>query len=234
MPSIRAVLALAAGAALLVGGCQSDGESMSAEATTSGESAATGALSVTATDAAHKPVADVEVELERALDCDLTNRVIFPGTSYTNHFTETTDEVGRAEFTGIPLGCYQVSAKDPAGVELKPGAQHEAFLTEEEPHQQLGLTFGKTSEGGKADCLAEEISEDLDIPEEQREAEATIVECEPNWSVIRWDVPGDSQRVVRYFGDKWVTYVAFPHNRCWKQAKYDGAPPTFEQYFQSC
>lgn len=234
MPTIRIALALAAGAVLLVSACQSNGEAMSAATTTVGDLAPTGALSVMATDADGKPVADVEIELERALDCDLTRRVISPGTSYTNHFTETTDDAGKAEFIDVPLGCYNVSAKDPDGVELESGSARAAFLTEQEPTQRLDLAFGKRAKDGAAECDAKEISEDLDVPEEQRAAEATIVECEPNWSIIRWDVPGDSQRVVRYFGDKWVTYVAFPNDRCWKQARHDGAPRSFEQYFQRC
>ncbi|MCE5287955.1 MAG: hypothetical protein LLG14_01785 [Nocardiaceae bacterium] len=230
--SIRAALALL-GAALLVSGCGS-GDSSNVSATTSGESAPTGVLKISTVDAHGKPVASVEVEIERALDCDMTRKAISPGTSFTNHFSGTTDKAGKVELKELPLGCYNISVDDPAGGQLAAGSPHAAFLTDVEPKQSLELKFGSSGHGSGGECDPKEISEDLDIPDEQKNAQATIVECEPNWSIISWDVPGDSQRAVRVFGDKWVTYVKFPTDRCWQQARHDGAPKSFQKYFQSC
>ncbi|MBX7432843.1 hypothetical protein JDV09_12105 [Mycobacterium sp. Y57] len=83
-------------------------------------------------------------------------------------------------------------------------------------------------------CNASEIANDLDLPEYQHNARAEITECEPPWAVIRWDTPGDSQRMVRHIRGEWRTYVAFPHQKCWGDATADDVPMAFEKYFPNC
>ncbi|MFY1620954.1 hypothetical protein [Micromonospora sp. WMMD736] len=83
-------------------------------------------------------------------------------------------------------------------------------------------------------CDAREISGDLDLPDYQRNARAEVTECEWPWAVIRWEVPGDSQRMVHLVDAKWRTYVAFPHRTCWDDARADGVPMAFQKYFGGC
>ncbi|MEU0544195.1 hypothetical protein ABZ319_30435 [Nocardia sp. NPDC005978] len=83
-------------------------------------------------------------------------------------------------------------------------------------------------------CAAATIVKDLKIDEWQRDAEATVTDCNGEWAFISWDSPGDNARIVYRAASKWADYVRFPHDRCWSEASAAGAPATLQKYFQSC
>lgn len=86
-----------------------------------------------------------------------------------------------------------------------------------------------------ARCAPEALVGDLDVPEEYAGAAVEVAECvEPGWAVVRWDVPGDSQRIARLVDGVWVQYVAFPHDVCRTQARTEGVPEELEVYFLGC
>lgn len=81
-------------------------------------------------------------------------------------------------------------------------------------------------------CAAQPIVGELDnLDEYLRGAKATVRECDGKWAVIVWDVPGDSQRIIRRAANRWTTYVQFPHNVCWAKASADGVPAQLRKYF---
>ncbi|WP_330249209.1 hypothetical protein OG874_22960 [Nocardia sp. NBC_00565] len=82
-------------------------------------------------------------------------------------------------------------------------------------------------------CSAEAIAADLDLSGQLLAATPTSTSCDGHWAIMVWDVPGDSQRLVRYVGTKWTTYVNFPHNVCWSNAAADGVPADLRHYFTS-
>ena len=83
-------------------------------------------------------------------------------------------------------------------------------------------------------CDPERIERDLGVADDLVAADPTVPECTAEWAVIRWDAPGDNQRVVRRVDSTWVDYVRFPHDRCWSQAEADGVPGPFRPYFLTC
>lgn len=83
-------------------------------------------------------------------------------------------------------------------------------------------------------CDPNRIERDLDVADVLIAANPTVAECTGDWAVIRWDVPGDSQRIVRRVDSSWADYVLFPHNQCWGKAAADGAPTAFRPYFTDC
>lgn len=83
-------------------------------------------------------------------------------------------------------------------------------------------------------CDPNRIEQDLDVADELVAANPTVAECTGDWAVIRWDAPGDNQRVVRLADSTWTDYVLFPHNQCWSKAEADGAPAPFRAYFTDC
>ncbi|MFI6569029.1 hypothetical protein [Nocardia fluminea] len=60
---------------------------------------------------------------------------------------------------------------------------------------------------------------------------ATIADCDGQWGVIRWDTPGDNQRLITRTSGTWTTYVGFPHDICWSIAVTDGVPERLRTYF---
>jgi hypothetical protein len=88
---------------------------------------------------------------------------------------------------------------------------------------------------GPDECDPEAIERDLAVPPELAATRASVVYCEPpGWAVIRWDAPGDNQRIVRLEVAGWTTYVQFPHDVCRTQARTEGVPPALEEYFSNC
>ncbi|MBF6333025.1 hypothetical protein [Nocardia transvalensis] len=48
-------------------------------------------------------------------------------------------------------------------------------------------------------CAVQMIVHELDDLGELGSAGTTVSECDGRWAVIAWDVPGDSQRLQKYF-----------------------------------
>ncbi|MGX1808068.1 hypothetical protein ACWIGI_20305 [Nocardia sp. NPDC055321] len=84
-------------------------------------------------------------------------------------------------------------------------------------------------------CAVQNVVKDLTIGDWQRDATATVKDCDGTWAFISWDSPGDSARIVHRDNGKWADYVIFPHDTCWSEAAAAGAPAeTMRQYFSAC
>jgi hypothetical protein len=77
-------------------------------------------------------------------------------------------------------------------------------------------------------CAESTIESELDV---DPGPVATIPDCDGQWGVIRWDTPGDNQRLITRTSGTWTTYVRFPHDTCWATATADGVPARLRTYF---
>jgi len=93
---------------------------------------------------------------------------------------------------------------------------------------------GTADDAAIGSCAADRIEQDLDVADHLAAANPTVAECTGDWAVIRWDAPGDSQRIVRRVDSTWVDYVRFPHDRCWSTAVEDSVPDSLRPYFIDC
>ncbi|WP_405181706.1 hypothetical protein OG225_11655 [Nocardia sp. NBC_01377] len=171
-------------------------------------------------------VPNVPVRLARYAPCGPASRDLPEGTPEVERWTGTTDADGRSTFT-VPVGCYHFGMTPPPGSDPVPEGMHALFVTADGESVTGSLRFRDSAQA--AHCDPQSIVGQLELADYQRNATATVRECDGTWAVIAWDVPGDSQRIVWRAASRWATYVVFPHNRCWTQAKTDGAPDTLER-----
>ncbi|WP_278314706.1 hypothetical protein [Lolliginicoccus levis] len=83
-------------------------------------------------------------------------------------------------------------------------------------------------------CEATSIEADLDLPYEYGTTPVSV-DCAEGWAAIRWpESPGDNQRLVHLVDGAWTTYIAFPHQQCWAEARGNGVPDRLQKYFQEC
>ena len=178
-------------------------------------------------------VPNVPVRLARYAPCGPASRDLPEGTPEVERWTGTTDADGRSTFT-VPVGCYHFGMTPPPGSAPVPEGMHTLFVTTDGESVTGSLRFEDAAP--TSNCDPQSIVGHLELADYQRNATATatVRECDGTWAVIAWDVPGDSQRIVWRAGSRWATYVVFPHDRCWTQAKGDGAPDTLERYFTAC
>ncbi|MEU8900236.1 hypothetical protein [Nocardia sp. NPDC048505] len=187
---------------------------------------------------AQHAVPKVPVSLHLVTPCDPVKRDMpDEGGQEVLRFDGTTGADGRVSFT-VPLGCYRMNmGTPPTGTRPVPEGMHTLFVP------RAGETFTGDfrfqDPGWPPVCDAATIVGDLAAadalyPEQKNPALAEVHDCEGSWGVIRWNLPGDSQRIVRHNYERWVTYEIFPHDTCWTQAVKDGVPERLRPYFPNC
>jgi len=176
-------------------------------------------------------VPNVPVHLARYAPCDPASGDLAEGAAEVERWSDTTDADGEITWT-VPVGCYRFGMEPPPGTVPVPEGMHTLFLPEG-GRVVTGLLRFEDPEPAPS-CTTETIVRDLDVTGDLADALAEVGECHGSWAVIAWDVPGDSQRIVRLVDSRWTTYVVFPHDRCWTQARADGAPSAMQGYFSAC
>lgn len=174
-------------------------------------------------------VPNTAVTIQRAAECNAAQRDIPPGTTYTDTFSGATGNDGRVVFDSIPIGCYSVSAKPHANANPVPEGQHSAFLTVDARNQTV--TFRFYDDAATDPCSTAGIVADLGVDPALQKATATVTDCAGGWAIIRWDAPGDTQRMIHHVAGKWTTYMVFPSQKCWKEAQSEGVPDDLKKYF---
>ncbi|RDI42951.1 hypothetical protein [Nocardia mexicana] len=173
----------------------------------------------------------VPVDLRLVRPCDPAGHDIAEGTPEVRRWDATTDANGQAVFA-VPTGCFRFGMDPPAGTNPVPEGLHSLFV--ESPRQTVYGLLRFQDPAPDPVCAPQTIVHDLGVGPPLDRAPATVGECDGYWAVIAWDVPGDSQRIVRHGDGGWTTYVVFPHDRCWRTAESDGAPAVLRKYFQAC
>ncbi|MBD8504991.1 hypothetical protein HT102_00620 [Hoyosella sp. G463] len=88
--------------------------------------------------------------------------------------------------------------------------------------------------GTEPTCEATAIEADLALPYEYGTTPVSV-DCADGWAAIRWpESPGDNQRLVQLVDGEWTTYIGFPHQQCWAEARGNGVPDRLQKYFQEC
>ncbi|WP_446223246.1 hypothetical protein ACTWPB_26680 [Nocardia sp. IBHARD005] len=174
------------------------------------------------------PVPGVPVHLSLQQPCDPSSKDIPLGeTMETLRRDGVTDEQGRASFI-TEIGCYRFGMTAPAGTNPVPEGMHTLFLVTAGGTATGQLRFQDTAP--EPACAEATIETELGV---DPGPVATIPDCDGQWGVIRWDTPGDNQRVITRASGTWTTYVRFPHDICWSSASADGVPERLRSYF-SC
>ncbi|WP_405181794.1 hypothetical protein [Nocardia sp. NBC_01377] len=176
-------------------------------------------------------VPNVAVTLARHAPCDPATRDLPEGSAEVGQWSGTTDAEGKISFA-VPVGCFHFGMKPPPGTNPVPEGMHTLFLATGGQSVTGSLRFQDPAP--TTECDPQTIENDLGLGEPHSSAVATVRECDGSWAVIAWDLPGDSQRLVRRVDSHWTTYVIFPHDRCWAAAQADGVPSTLKQYFSTC
>ncbi|MGW0249374.1 hypothetical protein ACWDYH_22350 [Nocardia goodfellowii] len=183
----------------------------------------------------NQPVPHVPVTLRLIQPCDPANGDIPDDGQEVRRWEATTDAAGRAIFT-VPVGCYRMGmGEPPAGSTPVPEGYHHLFLSRPDSTVEGAFRF----EDPAGQCSAQSIVSDLAAEGrlyagQEDWTRATVRDCADAWGVISWNTPGDTQRVVRRVGDRWSTYVIFPHFDCWSDAAADGVPERLRDYFHAC
>ncbi|MFI9510160.1 hypothetical protein [Nocardia sp. NPDC052566] len=178
-------------------------------------------------------VPDVPVFLDLVQPCDPARQRI-PADELIETLRQdgVTDATGMATFV-VPEGCYRIGMAPPPGLVPLPDNPDSLFLTGFGRREVGVLRFHDVATPPL--CTASAIAADLNIIGEFDAAWATISECDGHWAVIAWDLPGDTQRVIRRTPtDGWTTYTFTPHTTCWDRAIADGAPQRLHPYFYPC
>lgn len=174
------------------------------------------------------PVPGVPVYLSLQQPCDPASNDIPVGeTVETLRRDGVTDEQGRAAFI-TEIGCYRFGMTAPAGTNPVPEGMHTLFLVTPGGTATGQLRFQDTTPGPASACAESTIETELAVDPGPA---ATIPDCDGQWAVIRWDTPGDNQRVITRTSGTWTTYVRFPHETCWSTASADGVPDRLRSYF---
>ncbi|MFD4457562.1 hypothetical protein [Nocardia sp. NPDC058480] len=174
------------------------------------------------------PVPGVPVHLSLQQPCDPSSNDIPVGeTVETVRRDGVTDEQGRAAFI-TEIGCYRFGMTAPAGTNPVPEGMHTLFLVTPGGTATGQLRFQDTPPEPAPACAESTIESELGVDPGPT---ATIPDCDGQWGVIRWDTPGDNQRVITRTSGTWTTYVIFPHDTCWAGAAADGVPDRLRTYF---
>ncbi len=174
------------------------------------------------------PVPGVPVHLSLQQPCDPASNDIPVGeTVETLRRDAVTDEQGRAAFV-TEIGCYRFGMAAPAGTNPVPEGMHSLFLVTPGSTATGQLRFQDTAPGPTPACAESTIESELGVDPGPA---ATIPDCDGRWAVVRWDTPGDNQRVITRTSGTWTTYVRFPHQTCWSTASADGVPDRLRTYF---
>ncbi|MFF2391206.1 hypothetical protein [Nocardia sp. NPDC058114] len=174
------------------------------------------------------PVPGVPVYLSLQQPCDPASNDIPVGeTVETLRRDGVTDEQGRAAFA-TEIGCYRFGMTAPAGTNPVPEGMHSLFLVTPGGTATGQLRFQDTPPEPAPACAESTIETELGV---DPGPVATIADCDGQWGVIRWETPGDNQRVITRTSGTWSTYVRFPHDICWSSAVADGVPDRLRTYF---
>ncbi|MFC9871515.1 hypothetical protein ACFVJR_02905 [Nocardia salmonicida] len=190
--------------------------------------AATGTVVLRTVTLSGVPVPGVPVHLSLQQPCDPSNNDIPLGeTVETVRRDGVTDAQGRAAFT-TEIGCYYFGMTAPSGTNPVPEGMHTLFLVAPGGTATGELRFQDTSPATAPACAESTIEAELGV---DAGPAATIPDCDGQWAVIRWDTPGDNQRLITRASGTWTTYVRFPHDTCWTAATADGVPARLRTYF---
>ncbi|MFE6920536.1 hypothetical protein ACFVAV_05770 [Nocardia sp. NPDC057663] len=174
------------------------------------------------------PVPGVPVYLSLQQPCDPAGHDIPVGeTTETRRLDGVTDSSGLAAFTTV-TGCYRFGMTAPAGTDPVPEGMHTLFLVDQGATVTGQLRFQDTSPEPAPACAESTIETELGVDPAPA---ADISECDGQWAVISWTVPGDNQRIITRTSGTWTTYVLFPHTTCWDTAAADGVPDRLRPYF---
>ncbi|WP_018161235.1 hypothetical protein [Smaragdicoccus niigatensis] len=166
------------------------------------------------------PMQGMTVRASRISPCDPEKGYLPPTDAFIDKFTAVTDVQGRATFTGIPLGCYYVTADDNKDYQLASGSNGGVFLTSSQPNAEAGLEFERNT--SRCDPASFNMTPYFNA--------AVVQYCDGQWALVNNDSPGDTARLLRWNETGWVSYAAFPTNDCRSKAVSDGVP---SQYFSS-
>ncbi len=236
---------IALSALALVAACE-PAESSSGSGTSSPSSSPSS--SVIATKPASKPAGDGKVTIKTASlkgvaipyvpvhlrlyqPCDPAGHDRTEGTPEVQRFDGVTDLSGQAVFT-VPVGCYGFDMEPVPGTDPVPEGMHTLFVETDGQAVTGNLRFQDPAP--EPVCAQQTINHDLKVESRLSSATAKVTGCDGKWSVIAWDVQGDSQRIVKHTNSGWTTYVGFPHDVCWAKAQKDGVPDRLKEYFTSC
>ncbi|WP_306363955.1 hypothetical protein [Nocardia sp. CC227C] len=174
----------------------------------------------------------VPVELALLRPCDPLGHDLPEGTPEVRRWDATTGIDGQATFS-VPVGCYRFGMNAPPGTDPVPEGMHTLFV--ESDGQTVFGSLRFQDPAPEPVCAPQTIVHDLGEGPPYTTATPTVPECDGYWAVISWDIPGDSQRIVRRaHGSPWRTYVSFPHDVCRAEAAADGLPVELEKYFSVC
>ncbi|UGT42264.1 hypothetical protein LTV02_02215 [Nocardia yamanashiensis] len=173
----------------------------------------------------------VPVHLRLYQPCDPAGHDRAEGTPEVQRFDGVTGLDGQAVFT-VPVGCYGFDMDAVPGTNPVPEGMHTLFV--EKDGQQVAGNLRFQDPAPEPVCAQQTIGHDLKVESRLSSATAKVTGCDGNWSVIAWDVQGDSQRIVKHTASGWTTYVGFPHDVCWAKARKDGVPDRLKEYFTSC
>ncbi|WP_410869737.1 hypothetical protein [Nocardia sp. A7] len=204
------------------------GRPSSAPTTAQPPAAATGTVVLRTVTLSGIPVPGVPVHLSLQQPCDPSSNDIPVGeTAETLRRDGVTDDQGRAAFV-TEIGCYRFGMTAPAGTNPVPEGMHTLFLVTPGSTATGQLRFQDTPREPASACTESTIETELGVDPGPA---ATIADCDGQWGVIRWNTPGDNQRVITRTSGTWATYVIFPHNTCWSSASADGVPARLRGYF---
>ncbi|MFI6221766.1 hypothetical protein ACIBEH_14520 [Nocardia salmonicida] len=190
--------------------------------------AATGTVVLRTVTLSGAPVPGVPVHLSLQQPCDPSNNDIPLGeTVETVRRDGVTDEQGRAAFV-TEIGCYYFGMTAPSGTNPVPEGMHTLFLVAPGGTATGELRFQDAAPEPAPACAESTIEAELGV---DPGPVATIPDCDGRWGVIRWDTPGDNQRLITRTSGTWTTYVRFPHDTCWTTAAADGVPARLRTYF---
>ncbi|MEU4414651.1 hypothetical protein [Nocardia salmonicida] len=190
--------------------------------------AATGTVVLRTVTLSGAPVPGVPVHLSLQQPCDPSNNDIPLGeTAETVRRDGVTDEQGRAAFV-TEIGCYYFGMTAPSGTNPVPEGMHTLFLVAPGGTATGELRFQDAAPEPASACAESTIEAELGV---DPGPVATIPDCDGRWGVIRWDAPGDNQRLITRTSGTWTTYVRFPHDTCWTTAAADGVPARLRTYF---
>ncbi|MFC6012706.1 hypothetical protein [Nocardia lasii] len=190
---------------------------------------ATGTIVLRTVTVSGVPVPAVPVRLSLRRPCDPVGHDIPLGeTTEALRRDGITDDQGSATFT-VPTGCYHFGMTAPAGTNPVPEGMHSLFLVTPGSTITGKLRFNDAAPASA--CAESTIETELGV---DMAPAATISDCDEQWAVVRWDSPGDNQRVITRTSGTWTTYVLFPHVTCWTTAFTDGVPQPLRHYFHNC